>query len=591
MARHRASLSTSSFLASPDRDRARASHHASGLLSEIFTESKNSELSHRDALEQAKVEHDRVRERALRVFEMHELELERQRIVTEQKNEQERLKREAALLAEKQRLEALKAEKAPPPPPLPKPALVAAPAPEAAPVSKAVVASTTDAAPPAAGEQKKTEPAKVPSLPEQTQPAPTAPKTAVTASTTLFGKPAATPANAPTAIPKSFGAPPSAAAGQTTLFGKPATPLFGNGSAAASSSAKPAVAATSLFGSKPAQPAAVAAAAANAVVEADPAFFPHNKRYLEIHKKLKELRKAVEESSSQPGSPLKGKVGDMRREIRKCMGQLTEGTGANKVQLKNIRDVLKASIDGSYPSPPVDVKDYVTEVPQTVNETDVHKGDQMPSLFLYLLNILSKSIISQFINECGANPKAADPIGVLFSQVFADKDYHWRGRSLADILLAKMRVVCPVLFGIRGNERIPAGRLAIGWRRDGPNFIPEQAHWSRMSGLGSGFGAITLRDFSKTTRSTPTPPTMYWATLASLVNTPPEQVSATQLVVLKSIIDGHTSRFLLFYGTAGIAALRVALIDFPKSVAKSPSREALAVVADRLLKDEGLKLT
>ncbi|PHH53686.1 Nucleoporin GLE1 [Ceratocystis fimbriata CBS 114723] len=599
MARHRASLSTSSILASPDRSR--GSHNVSGLLAEMFTDSRNSELSHRDALEQAKAEHDRVRERALRVFEMHELEVERLRIVKAQEDEQERLKRETAVLAEKQRLEALKAEKAPPPPPLPKPAPVAAPA--TAPVSTPTTVPSADTA-------KPVETVKAVSSTATTTPSTIASTLGkpTTESTTLVGEPVTTtagkPANNPGLVAKPFGTTTSAATTvQKSLFGTPsASSPFGSaatkpagtspfgGAASATTTASP-------FGAKPAQPAAATTAAttvnsasANAIIEADPVFFPHNKRYLEIHKKLKELRKAVETASSQPGSPLKGKVGDMRREIRKSMGQLTEGAGANKIQLAKIRGVLKSSLDGTHQSPPVDVKDYVAEAPQTVSDTDVHKGDQMPSLFLYLLNIFSKSVISQFINECGANPKAADPIGVLFSQIFSDKDYHWRGRSLADIMLAKLRVTCPVLFGIRGNERIPAGREAIGWRRDGPDFIPEQAHWNRMAGLGAGFGAITLRDFSKTTRATPTPPTMYWATLAALVNTPVEQVSATQLVVLKSIIDGHTSRFLLFYGSAGLAALRVALIEFPKNVAKSPSREALAVVADRLLKDEGLKL-
>ncbi|KKA29590.1 hypothetical protein TD95_003462 [Thielaviopsis punctulata] len=591
MARSQSTVSTSSLVAGPGRGMPIAAGlPTTGLISDLFADSRNTELSHRDALEQAKAEHDRVRQRALRVFEMHELELERQRIVKEQEKEQERLKRETQLQAEKQRLEALKAARAPTPPPLPKPkpqpksepkpeskeAPAAAPAspPSTVPVAPAEAKKKVVPVPVKAAETKKPDAVKpdtgfsLGSLGSSlgnatTKPAasvtPTAaaitPTPSKTASTTLFGKPlAAATATTPT----------------SSMFGAPVTP------------------GASLFGTKPATTPAPAPTS-DAVIKADPSIFPYNDKYADIHKKLKQLRKAVEAAAAQPGSPLKGKVGDMRREIRKSMGQLTEGAGTNKIQLAKIRQVLKSSIDGTYPSPAVNVKDYVTQVP-TASEGDAHTGDQLPSLYLYLLNIFSKAVINQFINECGANPKAADPIGVIFSQIFSDKDYYWRGRTLVDIMLAKLCVVCPVLFGIRGNERVPAGRVAIGWRRDEGGFISEQAHWDRMSGLGAGFGAITLRDFSKTSRTTPAPPTMYWTSMAALVNTPAAQVSGTQLVVLKAIIDGHTTRFLQFYGNAGLAALRVALVEFPKTVAKSPGQEALAVVADRLLKDEGLKL-
>jgi nucleoporin GLE1 len=61
---------------------------------------------------------------------------------------------------------------------------------------------------------------------------------------------------------------------------------------------------------------------------------PGADRYLEIHKSLKQLRSFVTEHAKQdPG--LKKKMGEMRREIRKSVGQLTEGKGANRIPVSN----------------------------------------------------------------------------------------------------------------------------------------------------------------------------------------------------------------------------------------------------------------
>ena len=60
----------------------------------------------------------------------------------------------------------------------------------------------------------------------------------------------------------------------------------------------------------------------------------HN-RYLEIHQKLKEFRKYMIDQGKQ-NAALKAKMGEMRRTIRKCVGQLRVGQGANTAQVKFI---------------------------------------------------------------------------------------------------------------------------------------------------------------------------------------------------------------------------------------------------------------
>ena len=55
-------------------------------------------------------------------------------------------------------------------------------------------------------------------------------------------------------------------------------------------------------------------------------------RYLEIHRALKDLRRFMTAQAKQ-NAQLKGAMGDMRREIRKSVGQLRDGKGANRVQV------------------------------------------------------------------------------------------------------------------------------------------------------------------------------------------------------------------------------------------------------------------
>lgn len=104
----------------------------------------------------------------------------------------------------------------------------------------------------------------------------------------------------------------------------------------------------------------------------------------------------------------------------------------------------------------------------------------------------------------------------------------------------------------------------MAWWQDQGAFIDEQKHFARMSGLAAGFSALTLRDFSKSTNRSPAPNSLWWEALARIVNTPADQAQATHFVVIKAMIQNYVPRIIGLFGQAGVAALRKALIDFPK---------------------------
>ncbi len=272
------------------------------------------------------------------------------------------------------------------------------------------------------------------------------------------------------------------------------------------------------------------------------------------------------------------------------LDHLFTGPCSSILQQQKIVALLREALANQVRSQPIDPSLFVAE-PRNPVAGALHNDSQIPSLFLYLLNIFAKAVISQFINESGPRPETADPVGVCVAATFSEPDFHWRGASLIDILMAKFRIVCPVLFGYRGSEKSEQGRKRIGWWKDSGGWVPEQLHLDRMTGLGAGFAAIALRKFAMSKKENPYPPRHYWVAMAKIVNTPVADVSKTQCVVLKSMIQNYEQKFIEFYGTAAIVALRTALIEFPARIAeKSAAVEGLTVLAQLLKRDSGLTL-
>lgn len=237
--------------------------------------------------------------------------------------------------------------------------------------------------------------------------------------------------------------------------------------------------------------------------------------------------------------------------------------------------------------PRIDVTRFLAGLPSPLPSADT----TAPALLVYLLNIFAKAIVAQFIDEAGISPRFADPIGTIASHIFSLADFRWQGVSLIDILIAKMHVVCPILWGIYGDETTPQGKARIGWwreERDGP-WVSEHRHQERMTGLGAGFAAIALRNYEKARNENPYPNIKYWKSLAIMINTPPAQITDTHFVVLKAMIENYESKFLEFFGNAALAALRKALVDFPAhAMPQSMAAKALSTLVEVFRKEKML---
>jgi nucleoporin GLE1 len=297
-----------------------------GFLSGFLNDSRNTELSHRDALVAAQAEHDRVREAAIRVYELHELQTEHRRLQQEKLKEQERLRIEAELVAEEQRLRALKAQKIPKLPPEP-------PSPKAPLKQQISPTVNKDGSATAQSVLKAGGPISTPSIQSNL----------ASSSTASQGLVPAQPLGTTTQHTTT-----SAATITPTLAAQtPAPPSFLQPKTAPLSSGAPQIQQSNglipsaLSQAPPQQPTPIGLGLQSQPVPAKPVT---SDAYLQIHQALKKLRKDLETQSRAPGSPLKGKIGEMRREIRKSMGQLTGGKGANAQPVSLILIIISLSL-------------------------------------------------------------------------------------------------------------------------------------------------------------------------------------------------------------------------------------------------------
>ena len=200
---------------------------------------------------------------------------------------------------------------------------------------------------------------------------------------------------------------------------------------------------------------------------------------------------------------------------------------------------------------------------------------QISGLFLYLLNQLCKCVIRQYVGDAGINPAKAEPVGLLLASVFGYSPFQWNGTTdLIDILLAKYHKLCPVIFGI--YDAVPKGF--------------SQEYGEKMTGLAGGFAAITLRNFSRAQAKNPLPSSIFWRTLAMIVNTPRNEIRDAHFLVLKALLDPvYVDKFVRFYGDVAISLLRKAVIEFPAQ-SNSVAANGVKVLPDIYKRDLKLAL-
>lgn len=320
---------------------------------------------------------------------------------------------------------------------------------------------------------------------------------------------------------------------------------------------------------------------------------PDESRLVTIHQNCKKMR-AYMKSLCDQHKKLKTDSGMSRRLLRMSVGQLTGGESdqkANQFQVEKVSKILKDALENKVcPSPMMSMDEFVVEQRQPVD--GAHNNDQLPVMFVWLLNHFAKAVINQLALEAGSTPLVALSVAIFTVRIFSQPEFLWRGKSLIDILIAKFRIVCPPLFGLRLDDTTEEGRARLGWKKNEGKWMSEEQQVGRWSGIVAGYAAICLRDFSRSTKlKHPYGVWHYWKAIAAIASTPPAELTKTQAYILKSLINNYEKKFVGFYGSAAIAVLRKATVELPSKIEhQNEATRALGALATKMNHELGINV-
>lgn len=302
-----------------------------------------------------------------------------------------------------------------------------------------------------------------------------------------------------------------------------------------------------------------------------------------------ELRNA---SKTHKNPSIKEQIGETRRLIKSEVGKLSANDKEiNKMASDKLKTAFRSLLQKTTPivGKNLPINNFL---PPSLRLAD---NDQttITDMAAYFLAFLTKQVIKIFTSYVHSGPERAEPIGVVLSSIFALPEIQYprpdqpeTRQNLFPIFLAKYHRVCPVLFGVTAapghSQSDSQGKRTLGWQlapaaEEGDpktTFVSEQTHYDRMKGLAIGYSSIALRNFSGVTMPNPYPPKYFWKSLAMIVNLPVEKVSPTHVCVLRYMFGhGGIGRFLLFFGSVGVAVLREAFLEFPRRLPEEMKKD------------------
>ncbi|KAF9741010.1 hypothetical protein PMIN06_006625 [Paraphaeosphaeria minitans] len=306
-----------------------------------------------------------------------------------------------------------------------------------------------------------------------------------------------------------------------------------------------------------AAPAPVSVSSAPSAPSAD--IVEVHKKYLILHRSMKEFRKQFLAAHKAPTDPFKSMIGDARRDLNKRMGQITVDVADSKKTIKSIREECfdKAISAGG---PMIDIRPYLISH-QITNDADA----QYPQLLLYLWIMFEKNLVKQWAHEAPKEDgRIITQLSLIAASLYLDTKYMCMGTvTMTDTLLAKLHRICPMLFGIRGNTT--TNRAGLGLDKVHANDDADQnAYLQRMTGVGAGYAALTHRKFAQKPPAIPI--SEYWRAVVLICNTPAEALYPAHFMTLQGLLRDNVRKFLATYGVAAKAVLRRATFDLPNRV-------------------------
>ncbi|KAK9331024.1 GLE1-like protein-domain-containing protein [Lipomyces starkeyi] len=164
----------------------------------------------------------------------------------------------------------------------------------------------------------------------------------------------------------------------------------------------------------------------------------------------------------------------------------------------------------------------------------------------WLLNFLSKSIVSQAETETTVSPMSAFPLGTLAVFMMSKHD------KLRDLLIARIVKKCPYVIGYSCSIDTEEGRIRMGYKRIEGKWEDDAMYCERMGGIASVWGVMTQIGFPLNSNiSHPYPLYHSWTFISRMLNLPPASLTNAHFTVMASWWELTARRFLIAYGREG----------------------------------------
>ncbi|KAK9484751.1 GLE1-like protein-domain-containing protein [Lipomyces starkeyi] len=164
----------------------------------------------------------------------------------------------------------------------------------------------------------------------------------------------------------------------------------------------------------------------------------------------------------------------------------------------------------------------------------------------WLLNFLSKSIVSQAETETTVSPMSAFPLGTLAVFMMSKHD------KLRDLLIARIVKKCPYVIGYSCSIDTEEGRIRMGYKRIEGKWEDDAMYCERMGGIASVWGVMTQIGFPLNSNiSHPYPMYHSWTFISRMLNLPPASLTNAHFTVMAAWWELTARRFLIAYGREG----------------------------------------
>ncbi|CDO92368.1 unnamed protein product [Kluyveromyces dobzhanskii CBS 2104] len=217
-----------------------------------------------------------------------------------------------------------------------------------------------------------------------------------------------------------------------------------------------------------------------------------------------------------------------------------------------------------------------SELTQLVDQTKAN-----PLAFKWILNFISKAIVSQAESEARVKPESALPLGRLAVNLLAVYP------ELKEFLLARLIKKCPFVIGYTCSIETVEGRTRMGWKRQSDNKWEEDISYDeRMGGMVTLFAVITRLPLPQThiqKQAHPFPISWSWRMQARIGNTPNNLLTNTHFVVAACWWEAAAAQLLQAYNFQAAKLLQAISLDLTASVA---DKKFVGAARLRIISDE-----